>query len=154
MRQFTSEEKRIHQEIKDAADRIAALTARRKSIPAHIPLADSKQHQEFVKLSTERKHLTNVLKMVAYQIESDLVERLRPHYARVDDEGHTLIQTALQSTAFIEPGKDELRIILAPLSSEHRSMAIAALCQDLNQSNTVFPGTNLRMYFDVVRGSK
>jgi hypothetical protein len=154
MRQFTSEEKRIHREIKDAADRIAALATRRKSLPKHIPLAESKQDPELVKLSTERKHLTNVLKMVAYQIESDLVERLRPYYARVNDEGRTLIQTALQSAASIQPEKDELRIILAPLSSEHRSKAIAALCRDLNQSNTLFPGTNLRMYFDVVRGSK
>lgn len=154
MRQFTSEEKRIHREIKDAAERIAVLAARRKLLPKHIPLAESKQNQEFVKLSTERKHLTNVLKMVAYQIESDLVERLRPYYARVDDEGRTLIQTALQSAASIQPGKDELRIILAPLSSEHRSKAIAALCRDLNRSNTVFPGTNLRMYFDIVQGSK
>jgi transposase len=154
MRQFTSEEKRIHREIKDAADRIAALATRRKSLPKHIPLAESKQDPELVKLSTERKHLTNVLKMVAYQIESDLVERLRPYYARVNDEGRTLIQTALQSAASIQPEKDELRIILAPLSSEHRSKAIAALCRDLNQSDTLFPGTNLRMYFDVVRGSK
>ena len=92
--------------------------------------------------------------MVAYQIESDLVERLRPHYARVEDEGRTLIQTALQSAASIEPGKDELRITLAPLSSEHRSKAIAALCRNLNQFNTVFPGTNLRMYFDVAQPSK
>jgi hypothetical protein len=154
MRQFTSEEKRIHREIKDAADRIAVLVARRKLLPKHIPLAESKQDQGFVKLSTERKYLTNVLKMVAYQIESDLVERLRPYYARVDDEGRTLIQTALQSAASIQPEKDKLRIILAPLSSEHRSKAIAALCKDLNRSNAVFPGTNLRMYFDIVQGSK
>jgi hypothetical protein len=92
--------------------------------------------------------------MIAYQIESDLVEHLRPYYARIDDEGRTLIQTALQSAASIQPGEDELRITLAPLSSEHRSKAIAALCRHLNQSNTVFPGTNLRMYFDVVLPSK
>jgi len=154
MRQFTSEEKRIHQEIKDAANRIAALAARRKSLPKHIPLAEFKRDQEFFKLSTERKQLTNVLKMVAYQIESDLVERLHPYYARVNDEGRTLIQTALQGAASIQPGKDELRVTLAPLSSEHRSKAIAALCRDLNQSDTVFPGTNLRMFFDVTQDSK
>ncbi len=154
MRQFTSDEKKIHREIKEAANRIAALAAQRNSLPKHIPLAESKQDQESIKLSTERKHLTNVLKMVAYQIESDLVERLRPHYARADDEGRTLIQTALQSAAVTEPGKDELRITLVPLSSEHRSRAIAALCRDLNQSNTVFPGTNLRMYFAVGQSSK
>jgi hypothetical protein len=149
MREFTSDEKRIYREIKEAVDRIAALVARRKSLPKHIPLAESKQEQEFVKLSTERKHLTNVLKMVAYQIESDLVKRLRLHYARADDEGRTLIQTALQSAAAIEPTENELRITLAPLSSEHRSKAVAALCQELNQTNTVFPGTNLRMHFAV-----
>ena len=154
MRQFSSDEKRIHREIKEAANRIAKLAARRTSLPKHIPLAESKHEQDIIKLSTERKHLTNVLKMVAYQIESDLVERLRPHYARADDEGRTLIQTALQSAASIEPGKDELRITLAALSSEHRSKAIAALCRDLNQSNTVFPGTNLRMYFAVAQPSK
>jgi transposase len=153
MREFTSAEKRIHGEIKEAEDRIAALVDRRNSLPKKIPLAESKQGQELVKLSTERKHLTNVLKMVAYQIESDLVERLRPHYARADDEGRTLIQTALQSAAAIEPAENELRITLAPLSSEHRSKAVAALCQDLNRSNTVFPGTNLRMYFAVAEPS-
>jgi hypothetical protein len=48
-----------------------------------------------VKLSTERKHLTNILKMVAFQIESDLVEMIRPHYKRAEDEGRTLVQTIL-----------------------------------------------------------
>jgi hypothetical protein len=154
MREFTSEDKRIYREIQDAVARIEALVVRRKSLPKQIQLAESKQEQELVKLSTERKHLTNVLKMVAYQIESDLVERLRPHYARADEEGRTLIQTALQSAAAIEPTEHELRITLAPLSSEHRSKAIDALCRDLNQSNTVFPGTNLRMYFAVAQPSK
>lgn len=149
MREFTSEDKRIYREIQEAVGRIAALVARRKSLPKQIPLAESKQGQELVKLSTERKHLTNVLKMVAYQIESDLVERLRPHYARADEEGRTLIQTALQSAAAIEPSEHELRITLAPLSSEHRSKAIAAMCRDLNRSEAAFPGTNLRMHFAV-----
>ena len=151
MREYTSEDKRIFREIQEAAKRLAALVARRNSLPKHVPLAHSKQ--DVVKLSTECKHLTNVLKMVAYQIESELVERLRPHYARVDDEGRTLIQTALQSAAAIEPGKNELRITLARLSSDHRSKAIAALCQYLNQSNTVFPGTDLCMHFSVAQPS-
>jgi hypothetical protein len=73
MRVFTDTEKKIRQEITEARNRIAGLIARRKSLPSRIPLADTKSGQETVKLSTERKHLTNILKMVAYQIESDLV---------------------------------------------------------------------------------
>ena len=37
--------------------------------------------------STERKHLTSLLKMVAYQAESDLVRQIAPHNARAEDEG-------------------------------------------------------------------
>ena len=150
MREFTSTEKRIHSEIQEVADQIDILLSRRKAMPKRVPLAEiSQRGQEAVKLSTERKHLTNVLKLVAYQIESDLVERLRPHYARADDEGRTLIQTALQSAAAIEPTDKELRIVLAPLSSPHRCKAVAALCEELNHTNTKFPGTHLRMHFSV-----
>jgi hypothetical protein len=43
-----------------------------------VTVADAQEGQEMVKLSTARKHLTKVLKMVAYQTESDLVELIRP----------------------------------------------------------------------------
>ena len=114
-----------------------------------MPLADAQKGQELVKLSTERKHLTNVLKMIAYQIESDLVELVRPYYKRVEDEGRTFIQTALQDTADIEPTDDQLRITLAPLSSPHRSRVLEALCEMLNKTDTLFPGTQLHMRYSV-----
>ena len=118
-------------------------------LPLRVPLAEARPDQDLVKLSTERKHLTNVLKLVAYQIESDLVNLIHPHYARAEDEGRTLIQTVLQSTATLKPTDQELRITLSPLSSPHRSQAVAALCENLNTTETRFPGTNLRMRFAV-----
>ena len=77
------------------------------------------------------------------------MELLEPHYARNDDEGRTLIQTALRSAAAIEPTADELCVTLAPLSSPHRSEAIRALCDQLNMTRTVFPGTKQRLRFAV-----
>jgi DNA-binding CsgD family transcriptional regulator len=140
---------KLRAEIDKTTERIKTLQVRRASLPARIPLAEARKGQEVVKLATERKHLTNVLKMVAYQIESDLVELVRPHYKRVEDEGRTFIQTALQDTADIEPMDDQLRITLAPLSSPHRSRVLEALCDALNKTNTLFPGTQLRMHYSV-----
>ncbi len=149
MREFQAADKKIYQEIQEAAERVAELAAQQKSLPLRVPLAEARPDQDLVKLSTERKHLTNVLKLVAYQIESDLVNLIRPHYARAEDEGRTLIQTVLQSTATLEPTDQELHVILSPLSSSHRSQAVAALCENLNTAETRFPGTNLRMRFAV-----
>jgi len=117
--------------------------------PPRVPLVDARKGQELVKLSTECQHLTNVLKMITYQMESDLVELIRPHYKRVEDEGRTLVQSALQDAADIEPTDDQLRLTLAPLSSPHRSRVLETLCEALNKTNTLFPGTQLQMRYSV-----
>jgi hypothetical protein len=148
MKSFSAAEEKIRNEISETVARIAGIEARRDALPIRVSITDAQQGQ-VVKLSTERKHLTNVLKMVAYQIESDLLALIRPHYKRVENEGRTLVQMALQDTAAIQPTQDELRITLAPLSSSHRSRALEALCEALNKTNTVFPGTTLRMNYSV-----
>jgi hypothetical protein len=133
-----------NRELLAALKRYADLEAKRASTPRRVPVQQVVKG-EVVKLATERKHLSNLLKMVAYQAESDLVQRVAPHYKRADDEGRTLIQAALASAADIEVTATELRVTLAPQSSAHRTRAIAALCDDINRTPTHFPGTRLTL---------
>ncbi len=87
--------------------------------------------------------------MLAYLAESDLFRRVAAHYHRAEDEGRTLIQTALASAAHLDVTDTELRITLAPLSSPHRTRAIVALCDELDQTTTAFPGSNLRLRYAI-----
>ena len=146
---FEKMEEKLRNDMEKTTTRIQKLQTRRDSLPTHLPLAEAKKSQAVVKLSTERKHLTNILKMVAFQIESDLVEMIRPHYKRVEDEGRTLVQNIMQDAADIEPRESELRITLAPLSSPHRSRVVESLCEALNKTNTMFPGTQLQLRYAV-----
>ena len=134
-----------------AMKRVTTLEAKRATMPKRVPVQQVVTGK-VVKLAPERKHLTNLLKMVAYQAESDLVRLVAPHYRRAEDEGRTLIQSALASAADIEVTDHELRVTIAPLSSAHRTRAIAALCDELNRSQTRFPGTRLCLRY-VVRGA-
>ena len=84
---FQKTEKNLRRDMEKVTARIQKLETRRASLPSHLPLAKARKGQDTVKLSTERKHLTNILKMVAFQIESDLVEMIRSHYKRAEDEG-------------------------------------------------------------------
>ena len=102
-----------------------------------------------VKLATERKHLTDLIKMVAYQAESDLLALLRPHYARAEQEGRTLLHEIFAAAGDIRVCDTELHITLAPLSSPHRTRAAQALCDILDQTATIFPGSQLRIRFAV-----
>lgn len=134
--------------VRAALKRVAALEARRARLPARVPVQQAVAG-EIVRLAPERQHLVNVLKMVAYQAESDLVSRIEPHYRRAHQEGRTLVQSALAGAADLEVTERELHVRLQPLSSPHRSRAVAALCEELNRSPVLFPGSRLHLHFSV-----
>jgi len=85
----------------------------------------------------------------SYQAESDLLALLGPHYSRSDQEGRTLLHELFQSSGDIRVEGSVLRVILAPLSSPHRTLAIGARCHLLNDTATPFPGTGLRLQFEL-----
>lgn len=148
MRGFKIAHRALGGALRRAEKSIAALEAKRAELPARVAVARAVSGT-IVKLAPERQLLTNILKMVAYQIESELVRRLTPHYKRATDEGRTLIQAALQTEADLDISDDRLTISLAPLSSPHRTRALAALCADLNTAAARFPGSSLRLVYTV-----
>lgn len=131
-----------------AWQRVLQLEKRRAAVPRRVPVQEAID-KPVVKLAPERKHLTNLIKMVAYQAESDLLRLIAPHYRRADDEGRTLIQAALASAADLKVTQRELRVAIAAQSSPHRTRAIAALCEELNRRKAAFPGSNLRLVYAI-----
>jgi transposase len=150
MRGFKAAHGKLGRKIWNAWQRIEQLEKRRAVIPRRMPV-QSVTDQPVIKLAPERKHLTNLIKMLAYQAESDLLRLVAPHYRRAGQEGRTLLQSALGSAADLQVTETELRVILAPQSSPHRTRAIAALCELLNQTKTLFPGCRLRLHY-AIRG--
>jgi transposase len=148
MRGFKLAHARLGKQLRTARARVAQLFEQRRDVAKRVEIRDLNE-PAVVKLATEGKHLTDIIKMVAYQAESDLLALLRPHYARVDQEGRTLLHELFTTAGDIRVCDSELQITLAPLSSPHRTHAAHALCEMLDQTATIFPGSRLRMRFAV-----
>jgi transposase-like protein len=148
MRGFKIAHRRLGKQLRTARAHVAKLFEQRRDVPKRIEVRDINE-KAVVKLATERKHLTDIIKMVAYQVESDLLALLRSHYTRVDQEGRTLLHELFATAGDIRVTDRELQITLAPLSSPHRTRAAQALCEMLDQAATIFPGSRLRMRFAV-----
>jgi transposase len=148
MRGFKIAHGRLGKHLRAARARVVRLIEQRRDVAKRVEVRDLNE-RALVKLATERKHLTDIIKMVAYQAESDLVTLLRPHYARVDQEGRTLLHELFAAAGDIRVSDRELHITLAPLSSPHRTHAAHALCEMLDQTATIFPGSRLRIRFSV-----
>lgn len=135
-------------QLRAAREHLRKLNDRRRNVPARVEIRDLSEGA-MVKLATERKHLTDIIKMLAYQAESDLLNLLRPHYLRAEQEGRTLLHEIFAASGDIKVTESELQITLAPLSSPHRTRAVQTLCELLDHTATVFPGSRLRVRFAV-----
>ena len=148
MRGFKIAHGTLGKKLRSARNRVAKLIEQRRDVPQRVEIRDLSEGT-VVKLATERKHLTDLIKMVAYQAESDLLALLRPHYARAEQEGRTLLHEIFTTAGDIRVCDTQLHITLAPLSSPHRTRAAQGLCDILDQTATTFPGSQLRLRFAV-----
>lgn len=147
-RGFKIAQDKFGKQLRTARARVTRLLEKRRDVAKRVEVRDLSE-RTLVKLATERKHLTDIIKMVAYQAESDLIALLRPHYKRADHEGRTLLHELFAAAGDIRVSDAELIITLAPLSSPHRTQAAQALCEALDKTATIFPGSRLRMRFSV-----
>ena len=147
MRGFKIAYGKLGKQLRMARDRLAQLCAQRQDLPKRVEVRDLNE-RAVVKLATERKHLTDIIKMVAYQTERAICLHCCDLTTPVPiKEGRTLLHELFATAGDIRVGESELHITLAPLSSPHRTHAAQALCEMLDQTATMFPGSHLRMRF-------
>ena len=133
--------------VKQAEAALAELKIRSKTIPAKVALGEVRP--QAMRLDDERKRLHDAVRMATWNAEHTLAAALGAHYARAEDEAHSLLAEAFSASADLEVIGDELHVRLEALSAPRRSRAIAALCAELNATETIYPGTELRLVYSV-----
>jgi transposase len=128
-----------------ARAQVDSLAAASKAIPAKIPLSQARP--ESVRLAPERKRIHDAIRMATYNAESALARLLAPHYPRAADEARSLLRETFRAPADLQVAGDQLHVHLNPLSAPRRTRAIAALCDQLTATKTLYPGTNLTLVY-------
>jgi len=118
-----------------------------RATPTHRPLGQVRPGSRL--LETERKLLTHAIRMSAYNTESTLARLLRPHHSRGDDEAHALLREAFTLPGDLQITNTTLHVRLDPASAPRRSKALAALCAELTDTQTRYPGTNLILAYSI-----
>ena len=127
----------------------AKLVAERLITPPKIMLKDMPVEKRLNKLKTESKLFLNVIKMICYRAETNIFEIITPYFNKSNNEGRMLIKQLFTTPADIIPDAIEntLTIHIGSLSTPRYNEVMHELCVILNQSETIFPGTNLRLIY-------
>ena len=128
--------------------KLQELKQARKDPPHHVPLKELPETERFAQLKTARKHFVDTLKLIAYRAETALVLLAREKLARMDD-GRALVRQVLSSAADLHPDPQNktLTVRLHRLATAAHDEALQHLCAELTATDTIYPGTDLRLIF-------
>ena len=131
---------------------IEELYAKRKTVPYYMKVKDMPADARYNKLKTESKLFMNTIRMIAYRAETAIANLIAPSYARSAEEGRMLVKEIIKSDADMIPDYETqtLTLRLHSLSTPRANNAAKELCVLLNETETVFPGSDLRMIYQTV----
>jgi hypothetical protein len=130
---------------------LSQLIAKRKDTSYKIPLGEMPENIRYTKLHQESKYLMNIIKMICYRAETALANKLAPHFSRAEDEIRALVKAITHLSIDMIPDYENslLNITLYPLSNLRSQYALANIIDEVNATNTVYPGTMLIMKFKI-----
>ena len=120
----------------------------RRDTPRKIRLGDASDGDP-VKLTYERKLLTDTIKMCAYNVETQLTEMLDGVFRRNDMEGRAVVREIFQAPGDLTLSPGQVHIHLDQLSAPRYTEAMISLCDHINAMDMTVPETNLRLRFHV-----
>ena len=152
LRGVLENESKLQETMRMLENDMSSCLEKRKSIASHIKVKDMEVGSKFNKLKTESRLFMNVLRMIAYRAETSIVNLLDDCYSKAKDEGRMLVKEIVKTDADLQPDyeKKTLTVKLHSLSTPRANNAVEQLCQLLNETETIFPGTELQLIYQTL----
>jgi len=140
---------KLSEELQSMKEQEESLLGKRKLQPYKITIGQMPETLRYNKLKIESKHLQNIIKMICYRAETALANIIAAEYKKKTNEIRALVKSVLFAKADIIPDYNEntLCIYLYSLATPRDNLAFENICQLLNDTETIYPGTNLKLIY-------
>ena len=150
MKKTLDKKSALRKEVEDLEATITKLKAERKGIERHILVKDLTEEDKIKFLTNPSKQLIDTIKIVCYRAETAMALTLRDKMSRKDD-ARSLLQGIYKNEVDLIPDykMKTLTVRLHHLANHASSESIRYLCEELNKTETIFPGTDLRLIYEI-----
>jgi small-conductance mechanosensitive channel len=125
------------------------LLEQRKEHPYKIAVKNMPENEKYTKLDMEGKLFQNMIKMICYRAETTVALLLNSEIYAKQEEVRSLVKSIIKSKGNIVPDYQQktLTIEMYTQSSPRNNRALEKLCRLLTDSETIYPGTELRLIY-------
>lgn len=132
---------------------VDSLARKKKTLAHYITWDELPEEEKFMKLPSSRRRLINTVGMIAYRAETAMASLLCNCDKQLPfSDARSLLQALFATHADILPDTTnniiEVRLHTASTPAANRRLAM--LVEQLNETETTYPGTNLTMFFSLM----
>lgn len=148
---LTVQKAQLLQTVQARQKELEELKAKRRQTAKHVTLKELPATQRFGQLRTDKKHLVDTIKLIAYRAETALVQVVRETLRRWDD-ARALVRQVFESAVDLrpDPANKTLTVRLHRLATAAHDQTLQHLCEELTATETAYPGTDLRMVYELI----
>jgi transposase len=139
------------EEIDQHEYQLETLKAQLKQTPKHITWGELEDKDKFNRLLPGRKRLMDTVRMIAYRAETAMAAMLLGPTVDMPD-ARRLLQGLFVTDADLLPDMENnrLRVRIHNASTPADNRSIAVLLDELNKAEIEYPGSNLRLTYELV----
>jgi len=151
VKKFQQNKALLHEHIDELKQDVENLKIKRKTTPKHIQASNLPDSELITRLNKDSKQFIDTIKMIAYRAETAMAYAAKEHLSR-DNDARSLIRAIYKTEADIIPDETRqiLRVRLHHMANHCENKVVKQLCAELNETRTLFPGTNLRLFYELV----
>jgi len=151
MEKYERKKSELWEEIDNFEQELESLKKQRKQTKKHISFEELPDEEQFYRIAPARKQLTDTVKMIAYRAETAMAHLLREYLGRKDDTRPLLRQIFKADIDLIPDDISQtLTVRLHRLTNRQADNAVRSLCKHLNETETIYPGTEFKLNFELV----
>jgi len=151
MQKYMQQKAEILQSVELYQSELEEIKLKKKEIPKRIQIKETEQGKGILTVINDRKLLMETIKIIGYRAESALANQIRP-LMKNPDEAKNLIRSIYQSNADLVVDKQNKRLCVCLHHSNFAAVdkIIHELFNILNETQTVFPGSDLKLFYILV----
>ena len=125
------------------------LVEARKSQTYKIEVKNMPENTRYTKLDMEGKLFQNIIKMICYRAETTVSLLVNGDIYKKQEEIRSLVKSIINSKGDIVPNylQKTLTIKIYALATPRDNRALEKLCEVLTDSETIYPGTELKLIY-------
>lgn len=151
VKKYETQMSELREQITAADNTINKLKQQRKKAPKHITFDQLSEDDKFKQLATDKKHFIDTIKMIAYRAETAIANIIRPEMVR-KDEARSVVRQIFTKDVNLKPDEKNKRLIveLHNLTNEYEDKLAQIICDNLNDTEVTFPGTDMTIFYKLV----